>query len=95
MGKATKLVTIIVTEREMLDLPVFKKMSEQGHNIVALDSLLPAVLPTLPGSVEAPPFALVMGPRAHLLLPGMEACVPVALKKARVELYSPEEETLP
>ncbi len=83
MGKSSKLVTIIVTEREMLNWDGFKKLAEQGHRILALEDLIPETMTT------HPPFALVMGPRAHLLLPGMEAMVPVALKSARAGLYAP------
>jgi hypothetical protein len=70
-------VTIIVTEEEMLEWECFKKMQTQGHQILALDSL------AYPAD---PPLALVMGSRAHLLLPGMEAMIPVALKAARSRL---------
>jgi len=83
MGKAAKLVTIIVTEEEMLTWPVFAKMLAQGHQVLALSSLLPTLL----SQESKPPFALVMGPRAHLLRKGMDAMVAVALKQARVELY--------
>ncbi len=80
MGKVAKPVTIIVTEKEMLTWPVYAKLCEQGHAIIWLGAVYPI-------DELTHPFALVMGPRAHYLVEGMEACVPVALKKARVELY--------
>lgn len=83
MGKAPKRVTILVTDEGMLTWPVYQKLSEQGHRILAL----PQLLPDLYGQAADPPFALVMGPRAHLMLEGMEALVAVALKNARSELY--------
>ncbi len=82
MSKVAKPVTIIVTESEMLEWETFKAMSAQGHQIVDLQYLIESWMPP-----TFPPLALVMGPRAHYLVEGMEACIPVALKKARVELY--------
>ena len=89
MGKVAKPVTIIVTDAGMLEWPEFKKMAEQGHNIDTLDS----VLTTSQGyeTGDYPPFALVMGPRAHLMLEGMEKLIPVAVKGARAELYPKKE----
>lgn len=86
MGKATKLVTILVTDEGMLEWLVYKTLIDQGHRVLALSTLLPDLF-----AAEAkPPFALVMGPRAHLLQEGMEPLVDVALKNARAELYPPK-----
>ena len=84
MGKVTKPVTIIVTDAGMLEWPEFKKMAEQGHGVVYMGDLYPI------GELQAP-FALVMGPRAHLMLEGMEKLIPVAVKGARAELYPKKE----
>ena len=81
MGKVTKPVTIIVTDKGMLEWSEFVKMNTQGHRIVALEDVL------LGSTPDDPPFALVMGPRAHLMLEGMEKLIPVAVKGARAELY--------
>ena len=86
MGKVAKPVTIIVTDAGMLEWPEFKKMAEQGHNIVDLGNMIHSWMPP-----TVPPFALVMGPRAHLMLEGMEKLIPVAVKGARAELYPKKE----
>jgi hypothetical protein len=83
MGKATKLLTLVLTDPAMLSWPVFEDMVRQGHTVVSL----PDVLAHRVTFAEDLGVDLVLGPTAHFLVPGMEPYVPMAVKVARARKY--------
>ena len=83
MGKSTKLLTIVLTDLEMASWPVFVEMKEQGHCVVTLNEVVTHQVVF----AEDTGVDLVMGSKAHLLLPGMEKLASVAVKAARARKY--------
>lgn len=81
MGKSSKPLCILLTEKEMLDWEAFRKLAEQGHILLVLEVLL--------RPYAFPPIDLVMGHRAHYLQPGMEKMLQVAIKGARSQHRKP------
>ena len=79
MGKVPKPLTILLTDEEMLEWEVFKKMDAQGHSVMCLGHILTALAIANPH--------LVMGSKAAFLTKGMEKYVPIAVKAARLRAY--------